>query len=46
MADEKQTGPWILALGALALGVAALTREVVRRRTTDSDERSNYREDA
>jgi len=29
---DRQTGPWILALGVLAIGVGALVREARRRR--------------
>ena len=32
MTDDDMTGPWVLALGTLAVGVAALTAEVLRQR--------------
>lgn len=34
MADDDVTGPWLLALGALAIGVGAAAR-VLRRDQTD-----------
>jgi hypothetical protein len=30
--DDRQTGPWVLALGVLAIGVGALAHEVRKRR--------------
>lgn len=32
MATESYTGPWVLALGTLAIGVGAVIAEVRRRR--------------
>ena len=37
MADDDLAGPWLLALGALAVGVGAAAR-LLRRRTTDREE--------
>ena len=36
--DESLTGPWLLALGALAIGVGAVAVEVLRRRGGDPPE--------
>lgn len=36
--DESLTGPWVLALGALAIGVGAVVVEALRRRGGDSRE--------
>ncbi|MFH5798880.1 hypothetical protein [Haladaptatus sp. CMAA 1911] len=30
--NDRQTGPWVLALGVLAIGVGALANEVRKRR--------------
>lgn len=35
MSDDSQTGPWIPALGTLAIGVVAIV-EALRRRETDA----------
>lgn len=35
MTDDDPTGPWILALGALALGTVAVTAELLRQRRAD-----------
>ena len=32
MSDRSQAGPWLLALGALTIGVAAVAAEVLRGR--------------
>jgi hypothetical protein len=37
--SDRQTGPWVLALGALALGVGAVTVEVLRARRDGSERR-------
>jgi hypothetical protein len=37
MADDDLTGPWVLALGTLAIGVAAVASEVLRRRRGAGD---------
>jgi len=42
--DEDLTGPWVLALGALAIGVAAIAAELLggrddeRRTRSDADD--------
>ncbi|QLG26996.1 hypothetical protein HUG10_05330 [Halorarum halophilum] len=36
---NDQTGPWVLALGALAIGVGAIAVELLRRRGDDGDGR-------
>ncbi|QLD89864.1 hypothetical protein HWV07_12815 [Natronomonas salina] len=38
MEETSQTGPWVLALGALAIGVAALVVEGLRRSGDDEGE--------
>jgi len=41
--SDRQTGPWALALGALAIGVGAMGSELLRQRREDgaeSDEES------
>jgi len=38
--DENLTGPWVLALGVLAVGVAAIATELLRRRNEDSENRT------
>lgn len=38
MADDKQTGPRILALGMLAISAGAVILELLRQRRTDGDE--------
>lgn len=40
MTDEDLTGPWILALGVLAIGIGAAAR--VLRRDTDSEDATRY----
>jgi hypothetical protein len=35
MGDDDHTGPWLLALGALAIGVGAAARLLGRRRADD-----------
>jgi len=37
MPDDSQTGPWVLALGTLAVGVAAVAAAVARRRNDESE---------
>lgn len=32
MTDDDMTGPWVLALGTLALGVGAVTATLLRQR--------------
>ena len=38
---NDQTGPWLLALGTLAIGVAAIGAELLRRRSGGSRTRSH-----
>ena len=38
MANRQHTGPWVLALGTLAIGVGAVIAEV-RRRRADAENR-------
>ena len=40
-----QTGPWLLALGTLAIGVAAIGAELLRRRSDGGRGRSHGLED-
>lgn len=37
MTDDTQTGPWILALGTLAVGVGAMAQLLRRRRERTED---------
>jgi|GEM_PF-3108506 len=37
MTDDDQTGPWVLALGALAIGVGAAAA-LLRRRDSDGED--------
>lgn len=37
MTDDSLNGPWVLALGTLAIGVGALASEVLRHRRDDAD---------
>lgn len=39
MTDDDLTGPWVLALGTLAIGVGAVAAEVLRRRRADDADR-------
>ena len=36
--EQNMTGPWVLALGTLALGVGAVAARLVRRQRTDDRE--------
>lgn len=37
MTDDTQTGPWVLALGTLAIGVGAMTVQLLRQRRERTD---------
>ncbi|NHN48104.1 hypothetical protein G9464_10895 [Halostella sp. JP-L12] len=40
MTDDDMTGPWILALGTLAVGTGAVAAKLLQRRSADSGGRS------
>ncbi|MFC6939752.1 hypothetical protein ACFQE8_07200 [Salinirubellus sp. GCM10025818] len=39
MTEDSQTGPWVLVLGALAIGVGAVATELLRYRRNRSGKR-------
>lgn len=39
MTDDSQTGPWVLALGTLAIGVGAVVARIRRRRRSEPENR-------
>lgn len=41
MTDDRQTGPWVLALGTLAIGVGAMTVQLLRQRNERAGDREH-----
>lgn len=41
MTDDDLTGPWLLALGTLAIGIGAITAKILQQRNERDDRDSN-----